>query len=123
MSWYLNFAPASTLLFQLVVVSFILLIVAIIAFDRTDVPHIKILPAVPGLPIFGSLIQLGQSHPIAYQKLARKYGPVYQIRLGNKAKNDLDSRRSEVMLIPCRDLSSPTHSTRSASYGYRTSLR
>ncbi|KAM5347671.1 hypothetical protein ACJ41O_007495 [Fusarium nematophilum] len=50
----------------------------------TDVPKIKNLAEIPGIPIFGNLIQLGTDHARVAQKWARKYGPVFQTRLGNK---------------------------------------
>lgn len=52
--------------------------------SSTDVPKIKGLPEVPGIPIFGNLFDLGEYHHVAAQKLAKKYGPVFQVRLGNK---------------------------------------
>jgi hypothetical protein len=53
-------------------------------FDTTDVPYVRNLPSIPGLPIFGSLIQLGVEHPKRLAELSKKYGPVYQMRLGNR---------------------------------------
>lgn len=50
----------------------------------TDIPKIKKLPEIPGLPIFGNLVQLGTDHARVAQKWAAKYGPVFQTRLGNK---------------------------------------
>ncbi|KAF4121479.1 phenylacetate 2-hydroxylase [Geosmithia morbida] len=41
----------------------------------TDVPKIKNLPEIPGLPIFGNLVQLGTDHARVAQKWAAKYGP------------------------------------------------
>ncbi|KAK4233938.1 cytochrome P450 [Achaetomium macrosporum] len=52
--------------------------------NRTDIPKIKNLPEVPGVPIFGNLIQLGTDHARVAQRWARKYGPVFQTRLGNR---------------------------------------
>lgn len=52
--------------------------------NATDVPKIAGLPEVPGWPIFGSLIELGNNHSIALSKMARCLGPVFQIRMGNK---------------------------------------
>ncbi|KAB5575309.1 cytochrome P450 [Coniochaeta sp. 2T2.1] len=51
--------------------------------SSTDVPKIKHLPQVPGVVIFGNLIQLGTDHARVAQKWARQYGPVFQTRLGN----------------------------------------
>lgn len=53
-------------------------------FNRTDVPKIKGLPEIPGVPIFGNLLQLGDQHATVAGKWARKYGPVFQVRMGNK---------------------------------------
>ena len=50
----------------------------------TDTPHIKGLPEVPGLPLFGSLFELGTNHATVAQGWAEKYGPVFQVRLGNR---------------------------------------
>jgi len=50
----------------------------------TDTPHIKGLPEIPGLPLFGSLFELGEHHALVAQRWAKKYGPVFQARLGNK---------------------------------------
>lgn len=52
--------------------------------DSTDVPFIKHLPSIPGLPIVGNLVQLGTEQPRRLAELSKKYGPVFQIRLGNK---------------------------------------
>ena len=50
----------------------------------TDIPKIKNLPEIPGVPLFGNLFQLGTDHARVAQKWAKKYGPVFQTRLGNK---------------------------------------
>jgi phenylacetate 2-hydroxylase len=50
----------------------------------TDKPKIKNLPEIPGVPLFGNLIQLGTDHARVAQRWARQYGPVFQTRLGNK---------------------------------------
>ena len=50
----------------------------------TDIPHIKGLPEIPGLPLFGSLYELGTNHAKVAQGWAKKYGPVFQVRMGNK---------------------------------------
>ena len=42
--------------------------------NSTDVPGIKGLPEVPGVPIFGNLFQLGSYHHVAAQN-----GPVFQV--------------------------------------------
>lgn len=52
--------------------------------NQTDVPKIKGLPEIPGVPIFGNLIQLGDRHARVAGEWAKKYGPVFQVRMGNK---------------------------------------
>lgn len=52
--------------------------------NQTDIPRIKGLPEIPGVPIFGNLLQLGDSHAKVAAKWAKKYGPVFQVRMGNK---------------------------------------
>jgi phenylacetate 2-hydroxylase len=52
--------------------------------NRTDVPRIKNLPEIPGVPIFGNLLQFGSSHAKVAASFADKYGPVFQVRLGNR---------------------------------------
>jgi phenylacetate 2-hydroxylase len=58
----------------------------------TDTPHIKGLPEVPGLPLFGSLYELGTSHAKVAQGWAKKYGPVFQVRMGNRVSPSIYSR-------------------------------
>lgn len=53
----------------------------------TETPHIKGLPEVPGLPVFGSLYELGTNHAKVAQGWAKKYGPVFQVRMGNKVRS------------------------------------
>jgi phenylacetate 2-hydroxylase len=65
---------------------FLSLIYFLIKFlNRTDTPKIKNLPEIPGVPLFGNLIQLGQDHARVSAKWAKQYGwPVFQTRLGNR---------------------------------------
>jgi phenylacetate 2-hydroxylase len=53
-------------------------------FNRADVPKIKNLPEIPGVPIFGNLLQFGSNHAKVAASFAEKYGPVFQVRLGNR---------------------------------------
>jgi phenylacetate 2-hydroxylase len=53
-------------------------------FSRTDIPKIENLPELPGVPIFGSLFLLGKHHARNCAKLAKTYGDVFQVRLGNR---------------------------------------
>lgn len=73
-------------------------------FDTTDVPYVRNLPSIPGLPIFGNLIQLGVEHPKRLAELSKKYGPVYQMRLGNRVCQ-LFSKD----LYTCTDISTEIH--------------
>lgn len=52
--------------------------------NRTDTPKVKNLPEVPGIPLFGNLLQFGSDHAKVAGELAKKYGPVFQVRLGNR---------------------------------------
>ena len=54
--------------------------------NRTDIPKIKGIPEVPGLPLFGNLLQLGYHHAIVAGKWAKEFGPVFQVRMGNKVR-------------------------------------
>ena len=53
----------------------------------TDTPHIKGLPEVPGLPLLGSLHELGTNHAKVAQGWAKIYGPVFQVRMGNRVSS------------------------------------
>lgn len=57
--------------------------------NSTDTPKIKNLPEIPGVPVFGNLLQLGNDHARVAAKWAKKYGPVFQVRMGNKASISL----------------------------------
>lgn len=87
--------------------------------NSTDVPRIKGPPEVPGVPIFGNLFQLGSYHHVAAQELAKKYGPVFQVRMGNRRAifvNTFESAKdiwiSQQTAMMSRQ--SYTHSTRSS---------
>lgn len=66
----------------LVLVAFVYILIRY--FNRTDTPKVKGLPEIPGYPIFGSLLEFGSSHAKVAGRLAEKYGPVFQVRLGNR---------------------------------------
>lgn len=71
--------------YQIIGIAVLAVIVALIKLlSTTDVPKIKGIPEIPGVPIFGNLIQLGTDHARVTAKWAKKYGPVFQTRLGNK---------------------------------------
>lgn len=59
--------------------------------NRTDVPKIKGIPEIPGVPLFGNLLQLGDQHATVAGKWAKKFGPVFQVRMGNKVGFDIRS--------------------------------
>lgn len=52
--------------------------------NYSDTRKIKNLPEIPGVPLFGNLLQFGNSHARVARKFAEKYGPVFQVRLGNR---------------------------------------
>ena len=61
--------------------------------NRTGIPKIKDLPEIPGVPIFGNLLQLGSHHAKVTQKWAKQYGPVFQVRMGNRVRARTSSIR------------------------------
>jgi phenylacetate 2-hydroxylase len=52
--------------------------------SSTDIPKIHGLPEAPGWPLFGSLFELGDNHAKALSQMAKKLGPVFQVRMGNR---------------------------------------
>jgi phenylacetate 2-hydroxylase len=62
--------------------------------NATDKPKIKGIPEIPGWPLFGSLFELGEVHAREAQKWAKKYGPVFQARLGNKVRLPPEARET-----------------------------
>ncbi|KAJ6147152.1 phenylacetate hydroxylase pahA-Penicillium chrysogenum [Penicillium chrysogenum] len=94
-------------------------------FNRTDIPKIKGLPEIPGIPIFGNLLQLGDQHATVTGKWAKKFGPVFQVRMGNKRivfANGFDSVRQLWIKDSSALISRPTfhtfHSVVSSSQGF-----
>jgi phenylacetate 2-hydroxylase len=71
---------ASTVAFAVLVLAYFI----VRWLNRTDMPKIKGLPEIPGVPIFGNLLQLGEHHAKVAGSWAKKYGPVFQVRLGNR---------------------------------------
>ncbi|KAH7035853.1 cytochrome P450 CYP504A6 [Microdochium trichocladiopsis] len=99
--------------------------VAVQALSKTDMPKIKGLPEIPGVPIFGNLFQLGVDHARVTKKLAEKYGPVFQTRLGTKRVifvNSYDTVRHFWITNQSALISRPTfhtfHSVVSTSQGF-----
>ncbi|CAF0960268.1 unnamed protein product [Rotaria sordida] len=93
--------------------------------SSTDIPKINGLPEAPGWPIFGSLLQLGENHSLALSKLAKRLGPVFQIRLGNKrivVANSYDSIKELWIRNQSSLISRPTlytfHTVVSSSQGF-----
>ena len=64
--------------------TFLLLYLLYHYLTKTDIPRIPNLPEIPGYPLFGSLLELGSDHARVAQRWAKKYGPVFQVRMGNK---------------------------------------
>ncbi|KAB8339129.1 hypothetical protein FH972_022065 [Carpinus fangiana] len=93
--------------------------------NSTDVPKIKNLPEIPGKPIFGSLLELGNQHALVATRWAQKYGPVFQARLGNKRiifANTFDSVKAlwikEQSSLISRPMLHTFHSVVSSSQGF-----
>jgi phenylacetate 2-hydroxylase len=64
-------------------------VVAIKLANQTDIPKIKGLPELPGVPMFGSLFLLGKHHARNCARLSKAYGEVFQARLGNRVRHSL----------------------------------
>lgn len=93
--------------------------------NRTDIPKIKGLPEIPGVPLFGNLLQLGNQHAVVAARWAKKFGPVFQVRMGNKRiifANSFDSVRQLWIKDQSALISRPTfhtfHSVVSSSQGF-----
>ncbi|RMD41081.1 hypothetical protein DV735_g4033, partial [Chaetothyriales sp. CBS 134920] len=94
--------------------------------NHTDTPKIKGLPEIPGVPLFGNLLQLGQDHARVTAKWAKQYGwPVFQTRLGNRRivfANTFDSVRHLWITNQSAMISRPMlytfHSVVSTSQGF-----
>lgn len=93
--------------------------------DKTNVPKIKGLPEVPGVPILGNLRQLGDNHALNAMKMAKKYGAVFQVRLGNRRvvfANTFDSVKHLWITNQSALISRPTlhtfHTVVSSSEGF-----
>ncbi|KAH7342305.1 cytochrome P450 phenylacetate 2-hydroxylase-like protein [Rhexocercosporidium sp. MPI-PUGE-AT-0058] len=93
--------------------------------NRSDTPRIKNLPEIPGVPLFGNLLQFGDKHAKVAGQLAKKYGPVFQVRLGNRRivfANTFDSVRHLWITNQSALISRPTlhtfHTVVSSSQGF-----
>ena len=72
---------------QTVSVAIVAAVIFIIKYlNRTDTPKVKNLPEIPGVPLFGNLLQFGSTHAQVAAKFAKQYGPVFQVRLGNRVR-------------------------------------
>jgi phenylacetate 2-hydroxylase len=72
-------------MFSLVILAVTVLFFCVISLlSRTDIPKIKGLPEIPGVPIFGNLLQFGSSHARKAYELSKSFGPVFQVRFGTK---------------------------------------
>ena len=94
--------------------------------NSTDQPKIKGLPEIPGIPLFGNLLQLGQDHARVAGRWAKERGwPVFQTRLGNRRiifANTFDSVKHFWITNQSSLISRPTlytfHSVVSSSQGF-----
>ena len=93
--------------------------------DSTDVPKIHGLPEASGWPIFGSLFELGENHYAAFSRMAKKLGPVFQVRMGNRrivVANSYESIKELWTKNPTSLISRPTlhtfHTVVSSSQGF-----
>ncbi|KAL1988301.1 hypothetical protein VTN96DRAFT_276 [Rasamsonia emersonii] len=112
--------------FQSVAIAVIAVVFFLVRYlNQTDIPKIKNLPEVPGVPIFGNLIQLGDEHARRAREWVKKYGPVFQVRLGNKRVvfvNTFDSVKHFWITHQSSLISRPTlhtfHTVVSSSQGF-----
>ena len=91
--------------------------------NSSDTPKIKNLPEIPGVPLFGNLLQLGTDHATVAQKWAKQYGPVFQTRLGNKVSTLETEHSREYAKTRISASCSPTHLIPSSTSGSQTSQR
>lgn len=71
--------------FQVIALAWVAIAILVVKFlNRTDIAKVKGLPEIPGVPLFGNLLQLGSEHAKQAAAWAKTYGPVFQVRLGNK---------------------------------------
>lgn len=94
----------------------------------TDKPAIKGLPEIPGLPLVGSLPELGDHHAKVARGWAKKYGPVFQVRMGNRVSMKTSFTRdvpveAQKLSRMSSELCLPTHSTRSDISGLHINRR
>jgi len=66
--------------FALVVAIFVI----IKLLSRTDTEKIEGIPEIPGVPVFGNLLQFGSDHAKVAEQLSRRWGPVFQVKFGIK---------------------------------------
>ncbi|ODH45993.1 phenylacetate 2-hydroxylase [Paracoccidioides brasiliensis] len=93
--------------------------------NQTDISKIKNLTEVPGIPMFGNLIQLGDEHAKRAAEWVKTYGEVFQVRLGNKRivfANTFDSVKYFWITHQSALISRPTlhtfHTVVSSSQGF-----
>ncbi|TFB01791.1 Phenylacetate 2-hydroxylase [Trichoderma ghanense] len=93
--------------------------------NATDTPKVKGIPEIPGVPLFGNLLQLGADHARVAKSWAAKYGPVFQARLGNRRivfVNSYDAVKHFWITHQSSLISRPTfhtfHSVVSSSQGF-----
>lgn len=72
------------MLVSLLILAAVVVIATIKYFNITDIAKINNLVEIPGIPLFGNILQLGSSHADACRELASRYGPIFQVRLGNR---------------------------------------
>ncbi|KIN02132.1 hypothetical protein OIDMADRAFT_162082 [Oidiodendron maius Zn] len=112
--------------YQLAGLVFLAVIYTVIKYvNSTDTPKIKNIPEIPGVPLFGNLLQFGNNHAKVAGELASKYGPVFQVRLGNRRiifANTFDSVRHLWITNQSALISRPTlhtfHTVVSSSQGF-----
>ncbi|KAG6512885.1 cytochrome P450 71A1-like [Zingiber officinale] len=88
----------------LLVVSWFLFFVFCLRWTRSKKSPVDYPPAVPGLPVFGNLHQLGSLPHRSLRALAEKHGPVMVVRLGRLPTVVVSSPAAAQEVLKTRDL-------------------
>ncbi|XP_010502535.1 PREDICTED: cytochrome P450 71B26 [Camelina sativa] len=101
---------------------FLIILLFLVAFKRTNHGQHRQIPSPPGFPIIGNLHQLGALQHQSLWNLSKKYGPVMLLRLGKVPTIILSSSETAKQALKDNDLHCcsrpPSAGTRELSYNY-----
>ncbi|XP_010518631.1 PREDICTED: cytochrome P450 71B26-like [Camelina sativa] len=101
---------------------FLIILLFLVAFKRTNHGQHRQIPSPPGFPIIGNLHQLGALQHQSLWNLSKKYGPVMLLRLGKVPTVVLSSSETAKQALKDNDLHCcsrpPSAGTRELSYNY-----